>query len=446
MKALQKTDSTVYKIVTSEEKRQGEYLAMIPSENYVSSAVREAVGSVLMNKYAEGQALRRYYQGNINVDAIELECKQRVLKAFGLSADKWGVNVQAHSGSPANLAVYVGLVPLGSHMMGMYLPDGGHLSHGWELPDKKISFTSMVWQWQPYHVDPKTQVFNYEQIRKQAKKWKPKMLVSGGTAYPREINHKAMGSIAKEVGAYYLADVSHEAGLIAAGVNSSPFKYADVVMMTTHKTLRGPRGAILIARKELIEKIDFAVFPSLQGGPHEHTIAGIAVAVKEMMTPAFKKYAAQILANAQVLVQELKVAGYDIVSGGTDKHLVLVDLRKQSLSGWVAAWAMEFAGIILNRNTVPYDTASPYYPSGLRMGTPALTSRGMKEREMKKIAGWIIQVLDHVKDERLPEDKAERAVFVQAFRPRMATDKLLARVKTEVFAMTKKFPVPGIDR
>ncbi len=446
MKALQQGDPKIFNLIKAEEKRQKDYLAMIPSENYASAAVREAVGSVLMNKYAEGQALKRYYQGNVNVDAVELECKARVLKVFGLSNEKWGANVQPHSGSPANIAVYVGLLQPGDRAMGMYLPDGGHLSHGWELPDRKISFTSQAWQWQPYHVDPKTKVFDYEQIRKQAKKWQPKILVSGGTAYPREINHKAMGSIAKEVGAYYLADVSHEAGLIAAGVNKSPFAYADVVTFTTHKTLRGPRGAVIVARKELMDKVDFAVFPALQGGPHEHTIAGIAVALKEATTPAFRKYAAQILVNAQVLVKDLKQAGYDIVSGGTDKHLVLIDLRKQQLSGWVAAWALEFAGIILNRNTVPYDTASPYYPSGLRMGTPALTSRGMKEKEMHKIAAWIIQVLDHIKDERLPEDKVERAAFVKAFRPRMAKDRFLAKIKKEVFALTKKFPVPGIDK
>lgn len=433
----------IFSIIASERRRQREQLVMIPSENYASGEVMRAVGSVLMNKYSEGQVRKRYYQGNENIDAVERLCKERALRAFGLEEKKWGVNVQALSGSPANLAVYVGLLEPGDKIMSMFLPDGGHLSHGWKLPDKKISFVSKVWKVEFYHVDKRTRIFDYERIESQALKFAPRLLISGGTAYPREINHKRMGAIAKKVGAYYLADVAHEAGLIAAGANSSPFPYADVVTMTTHKTLRGPRGAIIISRKELAPKIDFAVFPALQGGPHNHTIAGIAVCLNESQKASFKKYAKQVVSNARVLASELAVAGLDVVSGGTDKHLALVDLRNVGLSGWVVAWALEQANIIVNRNTVPNETASPYYPSGLRLGTPAITTRGMREREMRRIAAWIIRVTELCKKWPLPEKEEERRRFVRRFRGKLAKDKTLATIGKEVKEFALRFPIPG---
>ena len=400
MKSLKKIDSQISKLIAREQQRQREQLQMIPSENYASKAVMEAVGSCLMNKYSEGQVGKRYYQGNNIIDEIEALCKKRALKAFGLDSKKWGVNVQALSGTPANLAVETALLEPGEKIMAMYLFDGGHLSHGWMYKNKKITFTSKVFQIVYYHVDPTTNVFNYDEVEQIASKGKPRLIITGGTAYPREINYKRMSIIAKKAGAYYLADIAHEAGLISAGVNKSPFPYADIVTMTTHKTLRGPRGALIFSKKELAERIDKAVFPGLQGGPHNHTIAGIAVCLHEAVTPSFKKYAKQVVMNAQTLAGELMRLGYDVVSGGTDKHLVLVDLRNKNISGKTAAVALETANIIMNANTVPFDTASPMNPSGLRMGTPSITTRGMKEKEMKKIAGWIHEVIANVENKK----------------------------------------------
>lgn len=448
----------VLSLIKQEEKRQRETLMMIPSENYTYPEVKKAVGSVLMHKYAEGQPGKRYYQGNEIVDQIERLCEERALRAFGLSPEKWSANVQPHSGCPANLAVYNAVLkPVTqlrqgfagqSKIMSMYLPDGGHLSHGWYLPaqagmpDRKITFVSKIFKVEFYHVDPKTRVFDYDQIEKQAKEFKPKMIISGGTAYPREIDHQRLSQIAKKVGAYYLADIAHEAGLIAAGVNKSPFPYADFVTMTTHKTLRGPRGAIIICRKEFEEKIDFSVFPGLQGGPHLHSIAGIAIALAKTQTQEFKKYAGQVVANAKCLVKVLAQKGYDIVSGGTDKHLLLIDLRKTGTNGWVAAWALEKAGIIVNRNTVPGESASPFYPSGLRLGTPAITVRGMKEKEIKKIGDWIDAVIAHVKGSKMPEDKEERSRFIKNYLNKLETDKFLQTIASQVKTLCKKFPVP----
>ena len=409
MKFLKKSDSQIEHLIAKEQKRQKEQLQMIPSENYASKNVMKAVGSVFMNKYSEGQIGKRYYQGNKIIDEVETLCKKRALKAFGLDPAIWSVNVQALSGTPANLAVETALLEPGEKILAMYLYDGGHLSHGWMYKEKKITFTSKVFNIVYYHVDPETKVFNYSEIEKIALKEKPKLIISGGTAYPREINYKRMKNIAKKAGAYYLSDIAHEAGLVSAGANKSPFPYADVVTMTTHKTLRGPRGALIFSKKELTERIDKAVFPGLQGGPHNHTIAGIAVCLSEALKPSFKKYARQVVENAQTLAKEFVRFGYDVVSGGTDKHLVLVDLRNKSLSGKTVAVALEEANIIVNANTVPFDTASPMNPSGLRMGTPAITTRGMKKKEMKKIAGWMHKII--VECANLPKpDKEEKKI------------------------------------
>ncbi len=405
---LQQTDSEIYNLIKSEEARQQSDLEMIPSENFVSDAVREAVGSVLMNKYSEGQPFKRYYQGNKYIDEIESLVEKRALQAFSLDEKEWHVNVQAVTGTIANFAVYAALLNPGDKMLGMSLYDGGHLSHGWKLPDtgKPISFTSRIYDTHFYSVDPTTKVFNYDSIEKIAKEVQPKILISGGTAYPREINHARMREIADLVGAIYMADVAHEAGLIVGGANSSPFPHAQVVTMTTRKTLRGPIGAMIFASKKIkLEKstaftpssiedaIDGAVFPSLQGGPQNHSIAGIGVALHEAMQPDFKIYASQVVKNAQVLANELIKAGFDVVSGGTDKHLVLVDLRSRGWTGKDAALALEKVGIIANKNTVPGETGKPWNPSGLRLGTPALTTRGMKEKDMIKIAKRITTVL-----------------------------------------------------
>jgi len=397
---LQQTDPQIYDLIKQEESRQNSDLEMIPSENFVSDAVREAVGSVLMNKYSEGQPFKRYYQGNQFIDQIEALVEERAIQAFGLKEEDWHVNVQAVTGTIANFAVYAALLNPGDKMLGMSLYDGGHLSHGWKLPDtgKPISFTARIYDTYFYSVDPQTKVFDYDNIEKIAKEVKPKILISGGTAYPREINHKRMREITDSVGAIYMADVAHEAGLIVGGVNTSPFPYAHVVTMTTRKTLRGPIGAMIFASKKLLgadvaEKIDFAVFPSLQGGPQNHSIAGIGVALHEAMQPEFKTYASQVVKNAQILSGELIKAGFDVVSGGTDKHLVLVDLRSRGWTGKDAALALEKVGIIANKNTVPGETGKPWNPSGLRLGTPALTTKGYKEEDMKKISEEIIITL-----------------------------------------------------
>ncbi len=392
-------DQALEKLIKQETKRQRETLAMIPSENMASKEVKAALGSPFTDKYAEGEPRKRYYQGNKYVDEVELLACKRALKLFKLNPNQWHVNVKAISAGIANFAVLTALLEphsphkQGSKIMSMFLPDGGHLSHGWRIGKKPIHFSSKIFRVVQYRVDQKTKVFDYKNVARIAKKEKPDIIISGGTAYPREIDYRAMGKIAKSVGALYMADIAHEAGLVAAGVNVSPFRYADVVTMSTQKTLRGPRGAIIFCRKELQEKIDRAIFPGLQGGPFVNNIAAIAVALHEASTSSFKKYAKQVVKNAKVLAAELPKYGFDIVSGGTDKHLVLIDLRNKSMNGSEVATILEKVGIVANKNTVPYETGTPFNPSGLRLGTPSLTTRGMKEKEMIQVAQLIYDAL-----------------------------------------------------
>jgi len=386
-------DKEIEKLIKAEEVRQKKVINLIASENYVSDDVLRALGTKLGNKYSEGYPGRRYYGGNEVTDKVELLCQKRALKAFKLSPTKWQVNVQALSGSPANLAVYLGLVPLGGKIMGMSLPHGGHLTHG-----QKVSATGKFWESVLYEVSKETEMLDYAALLAQAKKEKPNIIVAGFTAYPRKIDWKKFRTIADEVGAYLMVDMSHLAGLIAGGVYPSPFPYADVVTTTTHKTLRGPRAALIFSKmdeRELGKKIDKAIFPGLQGGPHMNQIAAVAVALGEATKPEFKKYAKQILLNTKTLALELKKLGWRIISGGTDSHLFLMDtwMDGKGISGKEASSKLEKAGIIVNMNTIPFDTRSPFDPSGLRIGTAGETTRGKKEKDMIALAKKIDQIL-----------------------------------------------------
>lgn len=380
----------IFSLIKKEEGRQKETINLIASENYVSEAVREASGSVFMNKYAEGYPAARYYEGNSVVDEVESLARSRALEVFSLSPEEWSVNVQALSGAQANLAVYMALVPLGETILSLDLSHGGHLSHG-----HKVSLTGKIWKQKTYGVSKETETLDYDEISRIANDVRPKMIVAGFTAYPREIDFKRFREIADSVGALLHADISHISGLIAGGVHSSPFEYAHTVMSTTHKTLRGPRGAVIFSRKELSSKIDRAVFPGLQGGPHINKIAAMAVAFAEANTPEFKEYAQQVVRNARALAETLEKRGLRVVSGGTDNHLMLVDTWQggSGIPGDEAAERLAKEGIITNKNTIPFDERSPQSPSGLRLGVPAETTRGKTEEDFRGIGNRIADIL-----------------------------------------------------
>ncbi|MCD6547395.1 MAG: serine hydroxymethyltransferase [Nanoarchaeota archaeon] len=412
MMSLKDVDSEIFSLTQKELERQTFVLNMIPSENYVSKAVLEATGSILTNKYAEGYPKKRYYQGMENVDAIEAIAIERAKKLFGAEH----ANVQPYSGSPANAAIFYALLKPGDKIMGLRLDMGGHLTHG-----HTVNFSSRFYKSCPYVVDKETGMLDMDEIRKLALKEKPNLIISGYTAYPRIIPFKEFHEIALEVGAYSMADISHIAGLIVGGVHPSPLPFTDVVMTTTHKTLRGPRGAIILCKEKFANAIDRAVFPGLQGGPHQHVIAAKAVAFKEAMKPEFKDYAKQIVKNAKVLAETLMDNGIKLVTGGTDNHLILIDLTPIAIGiGRQVAVALENAGICTNMNTIPYDPSTPFKPSGLRIGTPILTTRGMKEEEMKIIGEWISQIINDYKNEKLQK-----------------------KIKQEVKELCEKFPLFG---
>lgn len=381
-------DKEIERLIKEEEAREKKAVNLIASENFASGDVLKALGSVFTNKYAEGYPGGRYYGGTAVADKLENLVRKRALKLFKLSPDAWSVNVQPYSGSPANLAVYLALVPPGEKIMGMSLAMGGHLTHG-----QRVSATGKIWRQVPYGVSAKTERLDYAEIMKTAKREKPKIIVTGYTAYPRTIDFKKFRQIADRVGAILMVDMSHFAGLVAGGAYPTPFRYADVVMATTHKTLRGPRGAMIFSKKEYAPMIDKAIFPGLQGGPHLNAIAAIGVALGEDAKPAFRRYAKQVIKNAKVLADELKKRGWRIVSGGTDTHLLLVDTISQGIGGKEAAEKLERGGIIVNKNTIPYDARKPTDPSGIRIGTPAATTRGMKEGDMRKLAARIDKIL-----------------------------------------------------
>lgn len=388
-------DKKIEKLISAEKSRQKKTVNLIASENYVSADVLKALGSEFTNKYSEGYPGARYYGGNGHADAVERLAQERALKLFKLDPKKWAVNVQALSGSPANVAVYTALVPRDGKIMGMSLDHGGHLTHGF-----KASVTGKWWNQIPYGVNKDTETLNYRELEKTAKTEKPDIVVAGYTAYPRIVDWAAMRKVADASAALLHVDMSHIAGLVAGGVYPSPFDYADTVMTTVHKTLRGPRSALIFSRiddRGIPQKIDRAVFPGLQGGPHMNQIAAVAVALLEASKPEFKKYAKQVIKNAQVLAKELSKFGWRIISGGTDSHLILVDtwMNGAGISGKTASDLLEKSGIIVNKNTIPFDTRTPVDPSGIRLGTAAETTRGKKEKDMVALAGKIDVILRH---------------------------------------------------
>jgi glycine hydroxymethyltransferase len=439
-KYINTNDPQIAELIDQEARRQEEFLDLIPSENYTSAAVQEALGSVLTNKYSEGYPHRRYYQGNRIVDEIEDLAIDRVKKLFGVPH----ANVQPYSGSPANAAVYFALLAPGDTIMGLKLSGGGHLTHG----HPQVTLSGKYFRSVQYDVADDGTI-DLDAVATLAKKEKPKLIVVGTTAYPRVYDWKAWGKIAERVGAFLLADISHVAGLIVGGVHPSPVPYADVVMTTTHKTLRGPRGAILMVTdhglkkdSDMANKIDKAVFPGLQGGPHDNVTAAIAVCLAEAATPAFKSYAQQVVKNAKVLAQSLRNENLTLTTGGTDNHLMVVDLRPQKLVGNVIAEALEAAHIVVNKNSVPHDPNPPFYPSGIRLGTPAVTTRGMKESEMKKIGSWIADVVREVSGERLPDASGDRGLFMKQFRNNLQQRKIIRSIEVSVKVLCRKFPVP----
>jgi glycine hydroxymethyltransferase len=377
---LSAADPRLAGLIEAEAQRQHDKLRMIASENYVSAAVLETVGTVLTNKYSEGYAGRRYYEGQQLIDPIETLAVDRAKTLFGVEH----ANVQPYSGSPANLAVYLAFLRPGDAVMGMALPMGGHLTHGWS-----VSATGRWFRPVRYGVDRQSGRVNVDEVRDLALAERPKVIFCGGTAIPRIIDFPAFADVAREVGAVLVADIAHIAGMIAGGAHPSPVGHADVITTTTHKTLRGPRGAMIMCTAGHAAAVDKAVFPGLQGGPHNHTTAGIAVALHEAAQPSFRRYARQVVANARALAAALTGRGFDLVSGGTDNHLILIDLTGRDIGGKPAARALDRAGIELNHNTVPYDPRRPFDPSGIRLGTPALTTRGLVETQMPQVAAWI---------------------------------------------------------
>ncbi|HSX40019.1 MAG TPA: serine hydroxymethyltransferase [Candidatus Saccharimonadales bacterium] len=440
LKNVQKTDPAIYHLIKLEEKRQKEVLEMIPSENYASQAVMETLGTVLTNKYSEGFPKKRYYQGNEFIDSVEMLAQERAQKLFGVPY----VNVQPLSGSPANSAVYLAALQNGEKIMGLALTSGGHITHGHKLGLSGRFFTAVH-----YNLGADN-LLDYDAIEKQVMSEKPQILICGYTAYPRIIDFKRFGQIADKAGCYLMADISHITGLILAGAHPSPVPYAHIVTTTTHKTLRGPRGAMIMVtakglkkNPDLPKRLETAIIPGLQGGPHDNQTAAIAVALKEASLPSFKVYGQQIVKNAKALAQELLKYKFDLVSGGTDNHLILIDLRSKNVNGRVAAIALEKANIVTNYNGVPGDTMPPLFASGVRIGTPAITTRGMKEKEMKKIAGWYSEVISEVNGWMLPkDDKEKRSELLKKYRAEIARNKKLEKISKEVKSLCAKFPVP----
>jgi len=456
---LTEIDPELCEIIEKEKARQRNSLILIASENLTSKAVLQALGSVLSNKYSEGYPGARYYGGNENIDKIELLCQKRALEAFQLDPEEWGVNVQSLSGSPANFQVYTALLETHDRILSLDLPHGGHLSHGYQTPTKKISMVSRYFESMPYRVNEETGLIDYDEMERSATLFRPKLIVAGASAYSRLIDYERIRQIADKVGAYVLNDMAHISGLVSAGVIPSPFAHADVVTTTTHKSLRGPRGAMIFYRKgqrgvdkkgtpimyDIAEKINFAVFPGLQGGPHNHTIGALATCLKQANTPAFVEYQKQVLKNCKSLAGALVSKGYSLVSGGTDNHLVLINVKSsRGVTGARVERILELACIATNKNTVPGDT-SALNPGGIRMGAPALTSRGFKEADFVKIA----ELFHRAVDIAVELSNSEEGKKIQGFRKMCAVGPSvhpdLEQLRTEVQKFASSFPTIGFD-
>jgi len=413
MEDVKRVDREIYELMKQEEQRQIDKVRLIASENYVSAAVLQATGSVLTNKYSEGYVGKRYYEGQQIIDQVERTAIERAKDLFGAEH----VNVQPYSGSPANLAVYLAFLSPGDTILGMALPHGGHLTHG-----ASVSISGKYFKAESYGLSPETGLLDYDSVRKKAHECSPKIIIAGHSAYPRIIDFAIFREIADEVNALLMVDMAHFAGLVAGGVHPSPFPHADIVTTTTHKSLRGPRGAMIMCRQQYAEAIDKAVFPGIQGGPHNHTTAAMAIAFKEAQSDAFKSYTRQIVANAVALGDSLKSWNFDLVTGGTENHLLLVNLTNKNVTGKTAAKALDAAGLVVNYNSVPFDNRKPFDPSGIRMGTSAVTSRGFREGEMTQVGEWMNAVINEHEN-----------------------DKLIQEIARDVAAFCKDFPIPGVS-
>lgn len=451
------SDPELYDLIKKEKKRQCSGLEMIASENFTSIAVMQCLGSCLSNKYSEGLPGQRYYGGNEFIDKIEILAQKRSLEAYNLNPEEWGVNVQPLSGSPANFAVYTGIVEPHGRIMGLDLPDGGHLTHGFFTQQKKISATSMFFESMPYKVNPDNGLIDYDELLKTARLFKPKLIIAGTSCYSRVLDYKRFKEICDDVGAYLMSDMAHISGLVAAGVTPSPFEYSDIVTTTTHKSLRGPRSGVIFFRKgvrkvtpkgetimyDLESKINQAVFPGLQGGPHNHQIAAVATAMKQTKEPEFVKYQHQVVSNAKMLASGLESRGYKIVTGGTDLHVLLVDLRNVKLTGSKAEYILEEVSIACNKNTVPGDK-SALNPSGIRLGTPALTTRGLVEKDISIVVDLIDRTLKLAIE--ISQKSGPKLVdYKNVLHTDEVFSKKVATLRNEVQEFSNKFPMPGYD-